>query len=47
MHDGAMSELDLEDDEEGWQEVRRRIDRLAAFHDRGLYADRRSDAVSA
>ncbi len=47
MHAGAMSQLGLEDDEEGWREVRRRLDRLAAFHERGLYVDQRPEAASA
>ena len=37
MHDGAMWQLGTSDTEEGWREVSRRLDRLAAVHDRGIY----------
>ncbi|MFK7910881.1 MAG: hypothetical protein AB8F34_09775 [Akkermansiaceae bacterium] len=42
---GAMWQLDTEDIEEGWQEVRRRLDRLDTLHERGLYTTEHKDAV--
>ena len=42
---GAMSQLGIEDEQEGWREVRRRLDRLTAFRERGLYVDRRPETV--
>ncbi|MDA0765803.1 MAG: hypothetical protein O3A87_01805 [Verrucomicrobia bacterium] len=47
MHDGAMSQLGLDDEEEGWREVRRRLDRLEAFREQGLYVDRQFGTASA
>ena len=40
MHAGAMAQIDSADSEEGWREVRRRLDRLTAFHERKLYVDK-------
>jgi len=45
MHDGAMSRLGTDDEEEGWQEVRRGLDRLSKAHEAGMYADRKPEAV--
>jgi len=45
MHRGAMSQLGTDDPEEGWREVRRRLDRLTAHHERDLYADRLPEPV--
>jgi hypothetical protein len=41
MHDGAMSQLGLSDEKAGWEEVRRRLDRLTKAHEHGLYSPRR------
>lgn len=38
---GAMHRLGTQDREAGWKEVRRRLDRLQAVQERGLYADAR------
>lgn len=37
MHDGAMAQCGLSSDEEGWEEVQRRLLRLRRVHERGLY----------
>jgi len=40
MHSGAMAQIESDDSEEGWREVRRRLDRLTAFHERKMYVDK-------
>jgi len=42
---GAMWQLETDDVEEGWLEVRRRLDRLDAVHERGRYTTEHKDAV--
>lgn len=42
---GAMAQTGTVDREEGWREVRRRLDRLDKFHERGLYVDERPDVA--
>ena len=42
---GAMWQLETDDIETGWLEVRRRLDRLNAVHDRGRYTTEHKDAV--
>ena len=37
MHAGAMWQLETEDPEVGWVEVRRRMDRLCKTRDHGFY----------
>ncbi len=37
---GAMWQKGLEDREEGWKEVRRRLDRLSRVHDAGRFTTR-------
>ena len=37
MHEGAMWQLGTTDAEQGWQEVRRRMDRLGRVHDEGRF----------
>lgn len=44
MHQGAMCQLGTDDVAEGWAEVRRKLERLAAHHDRRFYSDRRQSA---
>jgi len=36
MHVGVMWQLGIEDEEKGWLEVKRRMDRLDEFHNRGF-----------
>lgn len=38
---GAMSQLGTDDESVGWREVKRRLERLTAYHERGRYADQR------
>jgi len=38
---GAMSQNHLTDREEGWKEVRRRLDRLRQVHEAGRYTTRK------
>lgn len=38
MHEGAMWQTGTTDAEQGWQEVRRRLDRLCRTHDHGRFA---------
>ena len=40
-----MSQLGLSDPQEGWVEVRSRLERLAAHRERGLYSERRPEVV--
>jgi hypothetical protein len=47
MHDGAMSQLGTGDEEEGWREVHRRLDRLSQMDEYGLYADQKPAATPA
>jgi len=42
---GAMWQLETDDIETGWLEVRRRLDRLSAVHERGRYTTEHKDAV--
>ena len=42
---GAMAQTGATDRAEGWREVRRRLDRLDAFHERGLYVDERPEVA--
>ncbi|CAN5440679.1 hypothetical protein BH23VER1_BH23VER1_22070 [soil metagenome] len=44
MFAGAMAQIGSTNPEEGWREVRDRLDRLRAFHERGRYADERPGA---
>ena len=37
MHAGAMDKIRTQDEAEGWQEVRRWMQRLDRVHDHGLY----------
>lgn len=37
MLDGAKSQCDLSSDEEGWAEVRRRLQTLRRLHEKSLY----------
>jgi hypothetical protein len=37
MHEGAMWQLNTTDPQVGWDEVRRRMDRLNQVHDFGFY----------
>jgi hypothetical protein len=39
MHAGAMWQIGTQDTEIGWQEVRRRLARLARVHDTGRFAN--------
>lgn len=39
MHEGAMWQLGTSDAEVGWQEVRRRLDRLDRIHDEGRFVN--------
>jgi hypothetical protein len=41
MLEGAMWQKDLTDREEGWAEVRRRLERLNRVHDAGRYINER------
>lgn len=43
MHAGAMAQIGSDDQDEGWREVKNRLDRLAAFHERGFYVDERPE----
>lgn len=47
MHEGAMSQLGTDDEEAGWREVHRRIDRLSRADEHGLYADQKPAADTA
>jgi len=42
MHEGAMWQLGTTDSEAGWQEVRRRIDRLCSVHNEGRFVSEKS-----
>jgi len=41
MHTGAMWQTGTTDSEQGWREVRRRLDRLRRTHDHGRFADQK------
>lgn len=45
MHAGAMSRLGTDDEEAGWDEVKRGLARLARARDHLLYVDQRPAAV--
>jgi len=44
MLTGAMWQLQTDDVETGWREVRRRLDMLEAVHERGRYSLKERDA---
>ena len=41
---GAMAQLGTQDEEEGWQEVRRWMQRLDQFHEKGLYVTEKPES---
>jgi hypothetical protein len=43
MLQGAMWQLKTTDPEVGWQEVRRRLERLSKIEDRGRYVTQKPD----
>ncbi len=47
MHDAAMHQLGADDAEEGWREVRRRLNRLRQADELGRYADRKPEKATA
>ena len=45
MHHGVMWQLGIEDEEKGWREVKRRMDRLDEFHNKGFLVTEKSTRV--